>query len=71
MNWLKGLFIGENSQKAPMWGIAQTVYGLAALAGYQIPGLPPLGTEAAQGLVGMGIGILFLAFRVKKSGPGA
>lgn len=65
---LKGLFVGEKSQKAPMWGIFQTIYGLAALMGYQIPGVPPLSPEAAQTVIGTGLGILFLSFRVKKSG---
>lgn len=66
---LKALFVGKDSQKAPIFGMLAAAYGLAALLGYNLPGVPALTQEAAMTTFTTGIATVFLAFRIKKSGP--
>jgi len=66
---LKALFIGKDSQKAPIVGVITALYGLAALLGYNLPGVPALSQDAAMTAFTGGIATLFLAIRIKKSGP--
>jgi hypothetical protein len=69
VNKLKGFFVGKDSQKAPITGVIIAAVGLASLLGYNIPGVPLLSQDAAFTSFSTGLATVFLAYRVKKSGP--
>ena len=66
---LKAFFVGKGSVKTPLSMVIAAAYFALTLMGTPIPGLPQVSQDAAVTGLATSIGLLFLAFRTKKSGP--